>query len=176
MNSRKFKIVTLVIALLLSMTSIATARTSIQKRFSDWVFARHAYNDGRFSCQVIQCASGNCAGKKYFLINAVDEKFAPVPEFNQGVPHKPNTKVTLVIGKEQFALVNRLKKPSKFFTPATARQLHRINSLLLVLSKSKSKRKFYVIDRNGQKRIFSARGVDKAFAEINKKCGSPIPN
>jgi hypothetical protein len=159
----------------MAVPHMVSAQVTTQKRFGEWVFARATYTDGRNSCQAIQCASGACSSKKFFLLNtASGEKFT-IPTFNQGFNFPANSKVELVISGKSYDLYSPRKKSDRFFSPRTANDVINIGRALTALAKAGGSKKFYVTDMAGRKRSFSARGSDKAYAEINDKCGVPLP-
>jgi hypothetical protein len=165
----------LIFVISFSVPHIVSAQATPQKRFGEWVVLRAPYLDGRNSCQAIQCASGNCSTKKFFLLNTTSGEDYIIPTFNQGFMQPANSQVQLVISGKSYNLFNKRDKSDRFFSPRTAKDVVQIGRSLTALAKSGGARKFHVIDIAGRKRSFSARGADKSYAEINYKCDVPLP-
>ena len=165
----------IVLALCLMLPQSAFAKVLQHKRFSNWVYLDVQYLSGKISCQATQCISEHCSLNKNFLFNAGRGQRLAVPEFNQGAEYPTNSTVQLNIGNKSFKLTNSNPKNKRFYFPKTGNEVIQINRLLLSLAKTTRNGKFHVIDRNGQKRVFSVRGLDRVFSEIERKCGVPLP-
>ncbi|NOX39834.1 MAG: hypothetical protein GXP05_04775 [Alphaproteobacteria bacterium] len=161
-----------VLATFLFTTQIV-AQVSEGKFIGSFQTIRQVLDDGRFSCQAIQCGASCGQGRVFILLGTAKDKYV-VPIYNHIFSVAPGAKAKMVIGKQSFELVNREKKPSKVLSPADGRTLVGIVRAMLALEKVNRSGKFQIIDPKGNKRQFSVRGTKAVLKEFNLECKTSL--
>lgn len=160
---------------LLTATS-ALSRTSELGRHADWILLKHALDNGKGSCQAIQCfvdcykpTSGSLV-----LFGGPGTDF-PYLMFNHGTEPPLGSKALISVGGKSFQLSNTDNESKKFFYPANGNDAVNMLRLMRAAAASGGSKTIQVIDVNGTKRQFSATKTDKVLERIEKVCGVKLP-
>lgn len=168
------RLLTSLFILSMLLVSPALARNSVQKTIGSWLAARSVLDDGVFSCQAIQCTSGDCAQNRFFLLVTAPGETRIFPMFNNGWEVPNGTAVALTINGQTFTLGNGSGKPDKFLR---ARSLSDVKAILKALEAidGTSSSVFHVTGPDGARSRFHARGTSKTIDFMAKQCDLDRP-